>query len=88
MHRGHITPVYAFGAIGYNYKSRLLFIYGSGKNGAFTQADYLARVLKPLIKATLAAFKAVVAKTGQKAQFMEDGNSAYGHKSTSNVCVI
>jgi hypothetical protein len=67
MHRGHTTPVHAFGAIGYGYKSPLLFITGSGKNSAFTQKDYLAQVLKPSIKAILADFEAIVAKTGQKA---------------------
>lgn len=66
----------------------IVFISSSGKNGAFTQADYFAQVLKPSIKAMLADFEAVVAKTGQKAQFVEDGNSAHGHKSRSKVCVI
>jgi transposase len=88
MNRGYTTPVHAFGAIGYGYKSPLLFITGSGKNGAFTQKDYLAQVLKPSIEAILADFEAIVAKTGQKAQFMEDGNSAHSHKSTTNLCAV
>jgi hypothetical protein len=49
LHRGHITPVHAWGAIRYGYKSPLLFIHGSGKTGAFTQKDYLAQVLQPHI---------------------------------------
>jgi hypothetical protein len=36
LHRGHTTPVNAWGAIGYGYKSPLIFIHGSGKSGAFT----------------------------------------------------
>jgi len=42
FYRGHIIPVNAWGAIGYGYKSPLLFIQGSGKSGAFKQIDYLA----------------------------------------------
>jgi hypothetical protein len=36
FHRGHTTPVNAWGVIGYGYKSPLLFLNGSGKSGAFT----------------------------------------------------
>ena len=61
MHRGHTTLVHAFSAISYGYKSPLVFIQGSGKNGAFTQKDYLAQVLKPHIQSMLADFGAVVA---------------------------
>jgi hypothetical protein len=46
MHRGHTTPVYTFGAIGYSYKGRLLFVKGTGKNNAFTQKNYLEQVLE------------------------------------------
>jgi hypothetical protein len=46
FHRGHTTPVNTWGAIGYGYKSLLLFVKGSGKKGAFTQKDYLAQILK------------------------------------------
>ena len=86
MHRGHTTPVHAFGAIGYGYKSQLIFIKGTGKNGAFTQVNYLAQVLKLAIKGILAAFGAMTATLGLKAQFMEDGNPAHSHKSTTNPC--
>ena len=88
MHRGHTTPVHAFGAIGYGYKSQLLFITGTGKNGAFKQSDYLAQVLKPSIEGMLIDFEAITAKMGQKPQYMEDGNSAHGHKSLTNVCAV
>lgn len=33
------------GAIGYGYKSPILFLHGSGKKGAFTQRDYLSQIL-------------------------------------------
>jgi len=82
MHRGHTTPVHFFGAIRYGYKSQLVSIHGSGMNGAFTQKDYLAQVLEPYILSFLEAF-GVVCRTPQ---FMEDGNSAHGHKSTWNLC--
>jgi hypothetical protein len=88
MHRGHTTPVHAFGAIRYGYKNQLIFIKGTGKNGAFTQENYLAQVLKPAIEGILAAFGAVTATLGLEAQFMEDGNPAHGHKSTTNPCAV
>jgi hypothetical protein len=86
LHRGHITPVHAWGAIGYGYKSPLLFIHGSGKTGAFTQKDYLAQVLQPHIQPILEAFAAVthLLRPLVEPLFMEDGNSAHGHKSTRN----
>jgi len=48
FHRGHITPVNAWGAIGYGYKSPLIFVDGTGKKGAFKQVDYLTQVLEYL----------------------------------------
>jgi hypothetical protein len=63
----------------------LVNIHGTGKNGAFTQTDYLAQVLEPYIQGFLAAFGSVLGP-GKTPQFMEDGNSAYGHKSTTNIC--
>jgi transposase len=86
FHRGHTTPVNAWGAIGYGYKSPLLFVRGSGKKGAFTQRDYLAQVLAPYIEGILEAFAEVTHQLGVEPLFMEDGNSAHGHKSTSNCC--
>ena len=88
MHRGHTTPVNAFGAIGYGYKSKLLFIHGSGKKGAFTQRDYLEQVLQLGIEGMLANFAVETHTRGQEPQFMEDGNSAHGHKSIKNCCAI
>jgi hypothetical protein len=35
FHRGHTTPVNAWGAIGYGYKSLLLFFKDSGKSKTF-----------------------------------------------------
>jgi hypothetical protein len=59
FHRGHTTPVNAWGVIGYGYKSLLLFIQGSGKSGAFTQVDYLVQVLKPYIQGFMDNFTAI-----------------------------
>jgi hypothetical protein len=82
MHRRHTTPIHFFGAIGYGYKSPLVHIHSTGKNGAFKQTDYLRQVLKPYIQSFLEAFRAICSTL----QFMEDGNSAYGHKSLTNLC--
>jgi hypothetical protein len=56
FHRGHTTPVHAWGGVGYGYKSPLVFLKGSGKNGAFTQKDYLAQTLTPHIESILETF--------------------------------
>jgi hypothetical protein len=60
FHRGNMVPVNAWGAIGYRYKSPLLFVRGSGKKGAFTQKDYLSQVLAPYIEGILEAFAEVI----------------------------
>jgi len=88
FHRGHTTPVHAWGAIGYGYKSPLIFIQGSGKSGAFVQRNYLAQVLEAHLQPILEAFAAITHLLRPVAEplFMEDGNSAHGHKSTSNCC--
>ena len=88
FHRGHTTPVHAWGAIGYGYKSQLIFIKGSGKAGAFKQVDYLEQILKPYIQPILEAFTLKTHQFRPVAEplFIEDGNSAHGHKSTNNCC--
>jgi len=60
MHRGHTIPVYFFRAVGYGYKSQLINIYRTSKNGVFTQKDYLVQVLEPYIQGFIAAFGAVL----------------------------
>ncbi len=86
LHRGHTTPVNAWGAIGYGYKSPLIFIHGSSKSGAFTQKDYLTQLLQLYIQVILEAFSIITHLPYPLVEplFMEDGNSAHGHKSTSN----
>jgi Transposase/DDE superfamily endonuclease len=88
LHRGHTTPVNAWGAIGFGYKSPLYFIDGHGKNDAFLQTDYLQQVLEPYIQGILEAFALVTHTLHPSAEplFMEDGNAAHGHKSTTNCC--
>jgi transposase len=88
FHRGHTTPVNTWGAIGFGYKSPLIFIEGHGKRGAFLQTDYLTQLLEPYIQGILEAF-ALVTHTltpSMEPLFMEDGNPAHGHKSTGNCC--
>ena len=88
FHRGGTIPVNAWGAIGYGYKSPLLFLHGTGKRGAFKQTDYLSQILKPHIQGILEAFATQTHKLHPitKPLFIEDGNSAHGHKSTQNCC--
>ena len=64
MHRGHTTPVHAFGAIRYRYKSKLLFIKGTGKNGVFTQKNYLEQVLEKAIVSILDDFRQITLLEG------------------------
>jgi hypothetical protein len=86
LHRGHTTPIHAWGAIGYRYKSPLLFLHSHGKNRAFIQRDYLAQILAPYIQGIIEAFAAIThsLRPAVEPLFMEDGNSAHGHKSTHN----
>lgn len=88
FHRGHTTPVNAWGAIGYGYKSPLVFLKGTGKSGAFKQGDYLSQILEPHIQGILEAFAVITHQLAPSAEplFMEDGNSAHGHKSQRNCC--
>jgi transposase len=88
MHRGHTTPIHAFGAIVYGYKSLLIFIKGTGKNGAFTQKNYLEQVLETAIVGILGAFRQITLPEGLQPQFIEDGNSAHGHKTATNPCAV
>jgi hypothetical protein len=78
--------VHAFKAIGYSYKSLLLFVKGTGKNSAFMQENYLKQVLEKALVGILGAFRQITLLKGLQLQFIEDGNSAYSHKSTNNVC--
>jgi hypothetical protein len=59
----------------------LIWLDGTGKNGAFFQKDYVAQVLEPYLEQILAEFGT---KCGGSPIFMEDGNAAHGLKSTKN----
>lgn len=88
LHKEHTTPVNAWGAIGYGYKSPLIFVAGTGKSGAFKQVNYLNQVLEPYIQGIMNAFAFITHKLAPSVEplFMEDGNSAHGHRSTRNCC--
>lgn len=88
FHRGGTTPVNCWGAIGYGYKSPILFVHGTGKKGAFKQTDYLSQILEPHIESIIEGFAAKTHELRPAAEplFMEDGNSAHGHKSKTNCC--
>jgi hypothetical protein len=64
----------------------LLFFQGFGKSGAFTQANYLEQVLTPHIQDFIDNFATITYTLSPVAKplFMEDRNSAHGHKSTRN----
>ena len=86
FHRGHTTHVSAWGAIGYGYKSPLIFVQGTRKGTALKQ-DYLTQVLEYLLP-ILEAFALATYSLRPSAEplFMEDGNPAHGHKSATNCC--
>ena len=88
FYRGHTIPVSAWGAIGYGYKSPLIFVHGTGKVGALKQVDYLAQVLEPHIRPILEAFAEITHRLRPSVEplFMEDGNPAHGYKSQTNCC--
>ncbi|CAG8977259.1 hypothetical protein HYALB_00009356 [Hymenoscyphus albidus] len=69
FHRGHTTSVNAWGAIGYGYKSPLIFIEGHGKSGAFLQRDYLTQLLEPYIQGIIAAFAQLLIKLSHCSAF-------------------
>jgi hypothetical protein len=81
-----MTPVHALEAIRYGYKSPLIFLYKSGKSGAFTQKDYLAQVFETQLTPILKAFATITYQLRLVAEllFIKDGNSAHGHKPTCN----
>ena len=63
---------------------------GTGKKGAFKQVDYLVKVLN-VLQVMLEAFALITHQLRPAVEplFMEDGNSAHGHKSTSELlCAI
>jgi hypothetical protein len=82
-----MIPVNVWGVIRYGYKSPLIFVHSSGKNEAFTQVNYLHQVLSR-IQPILEAFATVthLLRPSTETLFIEDGNSAHGHKSSHNCC--
>jgi hypothetical protein len=71
-------------AIGYNYKNPLVFLERSSKKGAFIQKDYLSQILVSYIEFILEDFGTYTYTLGLEPLFIENGNSAYGYKSTYN----
>ena len=78
----------AWGAIGFGYKSPLIFVEGTGKAKALKQVDYLSQILEPHIRPILEAFTAIthLLRPAIEPLFMEDGNPVHGHQSTTNCC--
>jgi DDE superfamily endonuclease len=88
FHHGYAIAVSAWGAIGYSYKSPLIFVHGTGKRKALKQVDYLSQILEPQIRPILEAFAAIthLLRPCVEPLFIEDGNPAHGHKSLTNCC--
>ena len=63
-----------WGAIGWNWKSHLIILEGSGPRGGFTQDDYIHQVLEPEV----ARFFEEKNKEGYELTMYEDGNRAHG----------
>jgi DDE superfamily endonuclease len=72
-----------WGAVGYNYKSPLVILKGSGVRGAMKQCDYLSQVLDPHFGRVLEEFGAIAPGP---VECIEDGNGAHGLISYNNVC--
>ena len=70
-----------WGGIAHNYKSPLIWLDGSGKNGALIQKDYVEQVLEPHMMAMLEAIRQ---ESGHKPVLMEDGNPAHEMKTKTN----
>ena len=66
--------------IAHNYKLPLVFIEGSGKNGAFLQFDYVEQVLEAHMEDIMSAMRTA----GVEPILMEDGNAAHGIKTSRN----
>lgn len=87
FHKRYTTPVNAWDAIGYGYKSPIIFLKDTGKLGTFKQTDYMLQVLEHL-QPILEAFALVTHQLSPAVEplFIEDGNLAHSHKSTNNCC--
>jgi DDE superfamily endonuclease len=79
--KGWRLPVW--GAVGYNYKSPLIIVRGSGKRGALKLVDYHRLVLEPHFDGILANFGGVAPLP---VETIEDGNSSHGFASFGNIC--
>jgi len=64
----------------------LINIHRIGLYSIFIQKDYLSQVFELYIEGFLKAFGAIL-EADKTPQFIEDGNSIYSHKSTTNLCV-
>jgi hypothetical protein len=63
-------------------------MHGISKLTVLKQVDYLSQVLEPHICLIIKAFAVITHQLCPSTEplFMEDGNSAHGHKSTRNCC--
>jgi hypothetical protein len=61
-----------------------------GKSSALKQVDYLSQILEPYIRPILEAFAAQthLLRLSAEPLFIEDGNPAHSHKSTTNCCQL
>jgi len=64
-----------WGAIGYGWKSDLVFLSGHGPRGGITMEDYKEQVLEPIVEPTIHGLK----DWGENPLFMEDGSTEHGN---------
>ncbi len=81
-HRPFCGCVNIWAGIGYNFRTPPIFLTGSGKRGAFKQADYRAQILPQLV----GMMERFGRNTPYEPALMEDGNAAHGKRSRGNPC--
>ncbi|KAF2624677.1 hypothetical protein BU25DRAFT_132015 [Macroventuria anomochaeta] len=69
-HDKEIKKVHAWAAVGYNFKSDLVFYNVSSNNGKMTQRAYINQILEPHVKKWL--------ERGDQFTLEEDGDSGHG----------
>lgn len=68
---------HAWAAIGFDFKSPLIWYTTKSKNGAITQRDYINQILNPVVKPWL--------ESGDDFILEEDGASGHGPSSNQNI---
>jgi len=73
--RSGSSKVMIWGAIGYGWKSDLVFLEGHGPRGGVTIEDYRQQVLEPIVEPSIRGMR----EWGEEPLFMEDGATVHGN---------